>query len=205
MHLSTTEPSPLLVVGLGGSLEHHSTSLAALDVALDVVRSEGVAIERLALSELDIPLYRTGLEPTTDVLRLVDAVARADALIWSAPLYHGSISGAFKNAPDWLQLLAERQPPYLSGKPVGLIAAAGGVQALQAVNSMEFVVRALRGWTIPLVVPISHARRQLMPGEATGADARRQLEALAHEVIRAAAQLGRAYSDQRSTAEQRVA
>ncbi len=39
-------------------------------------------------------------------------------------------------------------------KPVGLISTAGGVQGLQAVNSMEFIARALRGWSVPLVLPV---------------------------------------------------
>lgn len=67
------------------------------------------------------------------------------------------MSGAFKNALDWLQLLAQREPPYLADKVVGLISVAGGVQGLQAVNTMEFVVRALRGWAVPLVIPIAQA------------------------------------------------
>jgi NAD(P)H-dependent FMN reductase len=28
-------------------------------------------------------------------------------MIWSSPTYHGSVSGSFKNALDWLILLAE--------------------------------------------------------------------------------------------------
>lgn len=31
-------------------------------------------------------------------------------------MYHGTISGAFKNALDWLYLLADRDPPYLTGE-----------------------------------------------------------------------------------------
>jgi FMN reductase len=78
-------------------------------------------------------------------------------MIWSSPTYHGSVSGSFKNALDWLILLAERDPPYLTNKPVGLVTTAGGVQGLQAINSMEFVVRALRGWSVPLVQPVAQS------------------------------------------------
>ena len=60
---------------------------------------------------------------------------RCDAMIWSSPTYHGSVSGSFKNALDWLILLAERTPPYLSNKPIGMITTAGGVQGLQARHS----------------------------------------------------------------------
>jgi FMN reductase len=63
------------------------------------------------------------------------------------------LGGSFKNTLDWLQLLSDRDPPYLGNKLVGLVSTAGGVRGLQAVNTMEFVVRALRGWAVPLVIP----------------------------------------------------
>jgi FMN reductase len=59
--------------------------------------------------------------------------------------YNGTISGSLKNALHWLILLGDRHPPYLTGKLVGLISTAGGVQGVQAVNTMEFVVRACAG------------------------------------------------------------
>ena len=53
-----------------------------------------------------------------------------------------------KNALDWLQPLSQRDPPHLTDKVIGLINTAGGTQGLQAVNTMEFIVRALRGWEV---------------------------------------------------------
>jgi FMN reductase len=38
---------------------------------------------------------------------------------------------------------------------------AEGMQGLQAVNTMEFAVRALRGWAVPLVMPIAQAWKAL--------------------------------------------
>ena len=87
----------------------------------------------------------------------MDAVYACDAMIWSSPTYHGSVSGSFNNALDWVIPLAERDPTYLTNKPVGLVATAGGVQGLQAINSMEFVVRALRGWSVRLVQPAAQS------------------------------------------------
>ena len=74
-------------------------------------------------------------------------------------MYQGTISGAFKNALDWLHLLGGREPPFLHDKVIGLISAAGGTQGLQAINTMEFAVRALRGWAVPYVVPVAAATR----------------------------------------------
>ena len=74
-------------------------------------------------------------------------------------MYQGTISGAFKNALDWLHALGSREPPFLHDQVIGLISAAGGTQGLQAINTMEFAVRALRGWAVPYVVPVASAYR----------------------------------------------
>ncbi len=180
----------LRVIGLGGSLRAGSASLLALHAALDAAAAAGAEVEALDVRELNLPLYSPEGAPALDspgVVRLVEVASSAGAMIWSSPLYHGSVSGAFKNALDWLQLLADRQPPYLTGTPVGLIAAAGGVQGLQAINTMEFVVRALRGWTVPLVVPIASAYQAFAAnGTARDPGLQRQLADLGHEVVAAA-------------------
>ena len=74
-------------------------------------------------------------------------------------MYQGTISGAFKNALDWLHVLGSREPPFLHDKVIGLISAAGGTHGLQAINTMEFATRALRGWAVPYVVPVATAAR----------------------------------------------
>jgi len=145
------------VVGLGGSLSDNSSSLRAVRFALDAAEQAGATVDLLDVRDLALPFYGREVPVNPGVTRLVEATAAADALIWSSPLYHGTVSGAFKNALDWLQLLADRERPFLSAKPVGLIATAAGVQGLQAINTMEFVVRALRGWTVPFVVPLARA------------------------------------------------
>ena len=78
-------------------------------------------------------------------------------------------------------------PPYLNNKVVGLIATAGGVQGLQAINTMEYIVRSLRGWTVPLVAPISHAYSAFdTEGKPTDPKVDRLLEALGKEVVKGA-------------------
>ena len=105
-------------------------------------------------------------------------------------MYHGTVSGAFKNALDWLQLLSDRDPPYLTNKVVGLISVAGGVQGLQAVNTMEFAARALRAWSVPLVVPIPRAWQAFdQEGRARDEGVGRQLRSLGAEVWLAVRQL----------------
>jgi FMN reductase len=180
----------LLVVGLGGSLAEHSTSLSALEIALEGAREAGARVDLLDIRELALPFYDPAIKTLpASVTRLCKLVGDADGLVWSSPLYHGTISGAFKNALDWLQLLSDRQPPYLTDKVVGLISTAGGVQGLQAVNTMEFVVRALRGWAVPLVLPIAQAWKAFdETGKAHDPKLAEQLRALGREVARASCQ-----------------
>jgi FMN reductase len=174
------------IAGLGGSLRPASSSRAALKVALDGCTDAGAKVDLLDLRQLNLPMY----DPSSDdvpesVTRFVEAVYRADGMVWSSPLYQGSVSGAFKNALDWLILLNDREPPLLTDKVVGLVSVAGGTQGLQAVNTMEFIVRALRAWAVPLVVPIPQSWQAF---EDSGRPANPQIEeplkTLGGEVVR---------------------
>jgi FMN reductase len=183
--------SQLTVVGLGGSLAKHSSSLAALKIALEGATEAGAETELLDIRELSLPMYDPAADetPPDSVRGLCDAIYQADGLIWSSPMYNGTISGSFKNALDWLKLLGDRNPPYLTDKVVGLISTAGGMQGLQAVNIMEFVVRALRGWAVPLVMPIAQAWKAFdKQGTPVDAQLTEQLHALGREVARGSCQ-----------------
>jgi len=180
------------VVGMGGSMKPGSTSIRTLEVALQAAAAAGAETELIDIRVLDLPIYTPDLEPTAGVLRMVESVASADGLLWCSPVYHGSISGAFKNALDWLELLSTREPKYLTDKVVGLISTAGGVQGMQAINTMEFVVRALRGWTVPLVLPLDRAWQAVAAdGGIHDEGLKNKLSLLAQEVVRAASRLSR--------------
>lgn len=170
----------LKIIGLGGSLAENSTSLAALKAALAAAEQAGADTQLFDVRQLSLPLYDPAIEEPKIVHELAQAIEHSDAMIWSTPLYHGAMSGSFKNALDWLEVLAEHDPPYLGGRPVGLIATAGGAQGLQAVNSMEYVVRALRGYTVPFVVPVDSAWKGFTP------KTEERLASLANEVLRSA-------------------
>ncbi|MBV9481664.1 MAG: NAD(P)H-dependent oxidoreductase [Acidobacteria bacterium] len=180
----------LVVVGLGGSLAKHSSSLAALRIALEGAAEAGARTELLDIRDLALPTYDPdNNDPPNSVRHLCESIYGANGLIWSSPMYHGTISGSFKNALDWLQLLGDRKPPYLTDKVVGLISTAGGVQGLQAVNTLEFVVRALRGWAVPLVMPIAQAWKAFDDqGRAQDPLLADQLHALGKEVARGSCQ-----------------
>ena len=176
------------IIGLGGSLARVSRSRAALRTALEGAAKAGADTQLLDLRELDLRLYDPDHEePTGAAATLIESCYAADGLLWSSPMYQGTISGALKNALDWLHPLGRRDPPYLHDKVIGLISAAGGMQGLQAINTMEFAVRALRGWAVPYVVPVASAARVFDPeGRILDQAVELQLETLGTEVVRVA-------------------
>ena len=178
----------LRIVGLGGSLAKTSRSRAALVAALRGAAEAGAETELLDLRELALPMYDPDeQDPAGEAARLIEACFGADGLLWSSPLYQGTISGAFKNALDWLHLLQDREPPFLHDKVIGLMSAAGGTQGLHAIDTMEFSVRALRAWAVPYVVPVGGAARVFdASGAAQDEQVAAQLERVGAEVVRVA-------------------
>jgi FMN reductase len=192
---------PLTIVGLGGSLAHTSRSLAALRIALDGAREAGAVTMLLDLRELDLPMYDPDdeREPPPAASTLIEACYDADGMLWSSPMYQGTISGAFKNALDWLHALGAREPPFLHDEVIGLISSAGGTQGLQAINTMEFAVRALRGWAVPYVIPVASAFRVFdSDGRITDDGIELQLRTLGAEVVRVAARFADHATPQRA-------
>jgi FMN reductase len=176
------------IVGLGGSLASVSRSRAALQIALEGAASAGADTQLLDIRQLDLPMYNPeNDDPTESAETLIESCYAADGLLWSSPMYQGTISGALKNALDWLHVLGKREPPFLHDKVIGLISAAGGTQGLQAINTMEFSVRALRGWAVPYVVPVAAAARVFDPeGRIQDQGIELQLTTLGGEVVRVA-------------------
>lgn len=180
----------LKIVGIGGSMSPTSTSLTALRVALEGAEESGAETEMFDIRTMNLPMYMPGIDIVpASAQQFADSAWQADGMIWSSPMYHGSVSGAFKNALDWLQLLSDRKPPFLTDKIVGLISTAGGTQGLQAVNTMEFIVRALRGWAVPLVIPVPQSWKAFDESGAIKSESvEKQLYQLGSEVVRAARQ-----------------
>lgn len=154
------------VTGLGGSLRESSASRRALEIALQAAAASdrSTVTELLDVQSLALPAFDPAAATVPPgALRLVEAVRASNAMIWSSPVYHGSISGAFKNALDWLQLLASDATPYLSDKPIGLIATSAGTRSSPTLHTMAVVAQALRGWTVPWTVGINESHLVFAP------------------------------------------
>lgn len=111
------------LVGISGSLRRASTNTVLLRVAGELA-PEGVEVELLQLH--DVPMFDADLESDPlppGVQRLRDAVAAADGLLLATPEYNWSLTGAMKNALDWLS--RGPQAP-IDRLPAALLSGAGG-------------------------------------------------------------------------------
>lgn len=88
------------------------------------------------------------------VTEMCNIFRQAELHVWMTPLYHGGMTGAMKNCLDWLELTSKYDRPYLTGKVVALLSWADGTQAMQGINAMDAVAKALRAWVLPYSLPI---------------------------------------------------
>jgi FMN reductase len=155
-----------LIVGLGGTTRPGSSSERALALALEAARELGARTERIAATDLQLPLYAPERdERTPDAVRLVDALAAADGVIIASPGYHGGPSGLIKNALDYVEDLRDAPRTYLDGVPVGCIACAHGWQATATtLAALRSVVHALRGWPTPFGAAINSGATAITDG-----------------------------------------
>jgi len=171
------------VLGIGGSTRRGSKSLDLLRSAPREAEAAGAATTLADVRELDLPIYSDD-RPLDDYPRslhdMSSAARAADAFMFCSPTYHGTVSGAVKNALDAFNFLDDNEPRYLGGKPVALLALGGG-GAADVLNSLHHAARALNGLTIPTTVIASG--NAVQDGAVTDEAVRRRLQGMARELI----------------------
>lgn len=137
------------VVGIAGSLRKASHNRRLLAAARELAPEE----MRIDVFELDeIPLYNGDLDTDESrpeaVVRLKEAIARADGVLFVTPEYNHVIPGVLQNAIDWASRPGMRSP--LAGKPAGIMGAANGV--IGTARGQQHLKLTLMG-TLALVMP----------------------------------------------------
>jgi FMN reductase len=184
--------STVRIVGLGGGMRPTSRSLVALKEGLALAEAEGAETRLLSVLDLQLPMYRPdfdspasyGAEAAPAIEHLIESARWADGMIWSSPSYHGSLSGAVKNALDFIQFLSNDSPSFLYGKTVGVISTgAGAIAAVNTLTQMNQVAHALRAQVVPLAVPITGVGRAIEDGVLTDPQFLQRLEMLVKELV----------------------
>ncbi|MCW3466552.1 NADPH-dependent FMN reductase [Chitinophaga nivalis] len=146
------------VLIFNGSIDNrpYATSNRLATYLEEQFKKEGFTPEIFSLGDHQVPFFEQH-DPANQppaVKAMCEAFCKAELHIWMTPLYHGSMTGAMKNCLDWLELTSKYKRPYLSGKVVALLSWADGTQAMQGINAMDAVAKALRAWVLPYSLPI---------------------------------------------------
>lgn len=174
-----------LILGIGGTPRHGSSSERALAVSLKAAEAEGARTLLLSGVDLDVPIYVPGQQLSDRASRLLDAFRECRGVIVSSPAYHGSISGLIKNALDYAEELRTDARIYLDGVPIGCIACAGGWQAAgQTLAAIRTIAHSLRGWPTPLGTMLNTSCTLFdADGNCIDVNVKQQLETVGRQVI----------------------
>ena len=172
------------VLGISGSLrrDSHNTRLlsaAALELPSDTDFEilEGVR---------DVPAYDEDFDGDAQpaaVVRLREAVASADAVLFATPEYNHSVPGALKNALDWLSRPLVSNP--LRFTPVAVVGAStGAFGAVWAQAELRKVLAAMGARVVEGDVALGYAHQKFdEDGELTDEEIREQLGAVVGQLI----------------------
>jgi len=174
-----------LILGIGGTPRHGSSSERALAISLKAAEDKGARTILLSGAELALPMYLPGQQHSGQASRLLAALRECHGIIISSPAYHGSVSGLIKNALDYAEELRTDSRAYLDGIPVGCIACAGGWQAVgQTLAALRTIAHSLRGWPTPLGAMLNTSTALFdAEGNCTDGATQRQLDTVGHQVI----------------------
>ena len=118
--------------------------------------NRNIATDLIDLAQTPLPVLKERAGPHPEPLENVSAISKrlhqADALILVTPEYHGSISGALKNALDYYWSEFQK-------KPIGVVTtSAGKFGGINASKHLQEIILSLGGYPMPLkwLVPKVH-------------------------------------------------
>ncbi|GIO63195.1 NADPH-dependent FMN reductase [Paenibacillus cineris] len=145
---------------IAGSNDAGSVSTRLLRYLESQLASSGITVSFVDMRELQLPLYSPEAGQNPGAVRLQNEIIHADALILATPEYHGSISGALKNALDYLT------PGHVEGKPVLSVSSAGGPLGISSLTHLQTIVRNLHGVNCPEWISVGYGSNEFGPDGA---------------------------------------
>ncbi len=155
------------ILAFGGSLRRHSFNQKLAHIAADGARQAGAHVTVIALSEFEIPVFSEDFEAERgmpeDVKKLKSLFRDHDGFIIASPEYNSSVSGALKNAIDWVSRSETEDEPALAafaGKSAVICSASpGGLGGLRGLTHLRDILGNLGITMLPdqVAVPSAHS------------------------------------------------
>ena len=136
----------LNILVINGSPRTQSRTRAISQEATSIFQSNGVKVLNFDTGFHKLPLF-SGTDSdreNSEVKRLLSYAEQADGFFICTPEYHNGMSGALKNALDFLG------GSHFKGKPVAIAACSGGGKGgINALNNLRLVMRGVYGIVLP--------------------------------------------------------
>ena len=188
------------ILAFAGSLReqsfNHRLLLAA--ASLEFAGADRTEITVIRLRDFDIPMFDEDLEKAEGIpanVRTLKSLFKAHhGLLLACPEYNSSITGALKNAIDWVSrpMEGEGRLECFSGKVAGLLAASpgrlGGLRGLREVRSILSSIGTL---VVPQEFALPSAHEAFGDdGSLREAGAQAQVRGVLESMVRVASAIG---------------
>ncbi len=125
---------------VAGSIRSNAVSTQVLTYMRRLLEAKQVSVTFIDLARLPLPLFSADQSKTHPYVRqFLDAIELAEGVILATPEYHGSLSGALKNALDHVNA------GQIAGKAVLSVSSAGGPVGISSLTHLQTIVRNLHG------------------------------------------------------------
>lgn len=139
------------ILAISGAVREDSQTSKLAQISKKYFRARDVEFTVFDLRENPLPMYDAKVSLNNSNVQLLLTLAKAaDGLVFISPEYHGSMSGALKNALDWLDYLEDID--FLHGKVVGIMGGGGSFGNSGATVQIMMALRALHAWLMPDVI-----------------------------------------------------
>jgi len=152
------------VLAFSGSARSGSWNARLLDVMVGGLESNGLAVEKISLRDLALPLYDGDLEAADGVpapaVALRRQIAGSAGLLIACPEHNGSVTALLKNTLDWCSRPGDGMGPLepFQRKPVRIAGASispfGG---LRAIGHLRAILAKMGAVVMPDDVAVPHA------------------------------------------------
>ncbi len=145
------------VLAFAGSLRKDSFNKKLVKIAVEGARSAGAEVTLLDLKDFPMPVYDGDFETAeglpANAKKLKELFLGHEGLLIASPEYNSSITGALKNAIDWVSRVSSKEEPPLAcfnNKVAAILSASPG--ALGGLRGLVHL-RAILGNIGVLVLP----------------------------------------------------
>ena len=140
------------ILAISGAVREKSKTANLSRISKKYFDQPNVEYVLFDLQQNPVPIFDQTDEnlQSKNVQLLLKLAREADGYVLISPEYHGSMSGAMKNALDWLDYLEDVD--YFHGKVVGIMGGGGSLGNSGATIQLMMAIRAMHGWLMPDVV-----------------------------------------------------